>query len=310
MNVLLVGTGKMARAYAKVLSAQKIPTRAIGRAEEHAKKFSEETGIETRVGDIEKYLQETSATPERAIVAVNVGALAEVALALIRAGAKNVLLEKPGGATPEAIRAVAKEAETLKTSVILAYNRRFYASALKAEEFIREDGGVKECAFDFTERLSVLDLPLSPLLKRNWFLANSTHLVDLAFFLAGKPKTLDARTDVGERWQQPSIFSGNGTTERGAAFSYSSNWEKEGRWRVEIKTHKRELLFMPLEKLQERREGQWREISLDDALDVEYKPGIYREVQAFMREDRARFPTIGDQAEMLPWYEKIGGLSL
>lgn len=66
---------------------------------------------------------------------------------------------------------------------------------------------------------------------------------------------------------------------------------------------------MPLEKLQVRGGDteEWRDVPIDETLDLAYKPGLYREVEAFLRGATDRFPTIQDQERALAWYEKIGG---
>ena len=102
-----------------------------------------------------------------------------------------MLLEKPGGINAEEIRQVRDKAKATRTKVWIAYNRRFYASVLKAQEIIRNDGGVKSFNFEFTEWPHIiLDKVESEVAKNNWFLVNSTHVVDMAFLLGGFPENM------------------------------------------------------------------------------------------------------------------------
>ena len=169
---------------------------------------------------------------------------------LLQANVKRVLVEKPAGLNCDQIRKVADETKKQKAEVLVAYNRRFYASTLKAKEFLKEDGGVTSFNFEFTEWSHEIEkLKKAPGVKENWFLANSTHVVDLAFYLGGKPKEICCYTGGGLEWHPTaSIFAGAGVSETGALFSYQANWESAGRWSLEILTKKHRLIFRPLEK--------------------------------------------------------------
>ena len=77
-KIWVVGTGAMAREYAKVLKALSADFTAIGRSQTNAERFSEETGCHTLSGGIEKVLSGNTDIPDRAIVAVSVDQLAPV----------------------------------------------------------------------------------------------------------------------------------------------------------------------------------------------------------------------------------------
>ena len=81
-----------------------------------------------------------------------------------------------------------------------------------------------------------------------------------------------------------SIFSGAGITDHQALFSYSANWEAPGRWGVEVLTRKHRLIFRPLEKLKIQKIDSFERlcVSIDDKLDIKYKPGIYEQTKAFL----------------------------
>jgi len=68
--------------------------------------------------------------------------LAPAAIQLIKSGFKNILLEKPAGLNEQEIKELAQTASHYNATVLVAYNRRFYASVLKAKEIIEQDGGV------------------------------------------------------------------------------------------------------------------------------------------------------------------------
>ncbi len=308
-NIWLVGTGLMGIEYCKVLQSLDVPFEVIGRGTESAKKFESRSGIVPKTGGMAEYLRNSISIPEHAIVAVSVEQLASVAIQILETGVKKVLVEKPGGLTTKEIESVAQIAKRKNAEVFVAYNRRFYSSVFKAEDIIHEDGGVTSFHFEFTEWSHIIEgLQKAQGVKENWFYVNSTHVLDLAFFLGGKPKKIASFTSGGTSWHpHASVFTGAGVSESGALFSYQANWEAPGRWGVEILTKKHRLILRPLEKLQVQNVGdlEVKPIPIDDELDIKFKPGLYREVKSFLNDDQSRFLTIYDHVRSFSFYETI-----
>lgn len=99
-------------------------------------------------------------------------------------------------------------------------------------------------------------------------------------------------------------------SKKGALFSYQSNWTAPGRWAVEVLTNKHRLYLKPLESLQIQNLAPVAvdPVEIDDYLDKEFKPRIYRQVQSFLEEiDDGKKVTIAGQVEHLQYYEKIAG---
>ncbi len=312
-SVLLVGSGPMAVEYAKVFKALNLNPVTVGRGPTSAEKFTAQTGFAAATGGIDAWLADTTNhLPDYAVVAVGEKWIGTTALALLSRGVRHLLLEKPGGHTATDIRAVAKKAAEGKSTVNVGYNRRFYASVEAAKKIIEQDGGVTSFNFEFTEWGHVVSgIEKEAGVKEEWLLANSTHVMDLAFHLGGRPKELSAFTSGGVAWHPTaSVFAGAGIATNGALFSYQANWEAPGRWSVEMLTRKHRLIFRPMEKLQIQKIGSVaiEGAEIDDALDTQYKPGLFKQVEAFMagRTD-VRLPTIANQVEMLEWYLRIRG---
>ncbi len=306
-SILIVGTGYMGREYARVLKAQGVNFIVVGRSQKSVKLFKTETEVNAVSGGIRRWLK-SNPPPSKAIVAVTEDQLGIVTRELINAGCKKILVEKPGGFNAKEILKISKEAKKMKTTVYIGYNRRFYASVQKALEIIRKDGGVKSFNFDFTERSYIVEkLKQSLKIKKEWFLHNSTHVIDLAFFLGGWPNKMSSYENGGLDWHPTSsIYSGAGVSSSGALFSYHANWESAGRWSIEIMTPKNKLIFRPLEKLQIQKYGSMsvEELLLDDKLDIEFKPGLYLQVKAFLQ-NKIKLLTIREQAKKLKYYSII-----
>jgi len=285
-NIWLIGAGYMAVEYAKVLQGMNIPFKVVGRGIKSAMNFEKKTGITVQTDGVNNFLEQTKELPFAAIVAISAEQLTKATLLLLKKGVKHILVEKPAGLNLEELKELNREVKNQKADVFVAYNRRFYASTLKAREIINEDGGVTSFNFEFTEWSHIIkDLKKPDILKKHWFLANSTHVVDLAFFLGGVPKKIKCYTTGGLSWHPTaSIFCGAGVTEQGSLFSYHSNWEAPGRWSVEILTRRHRLRFKPLENLHIQKIGSlnYEEVILDDKLDHDFKPGLYKQVENFI----------------------------
>lgn len=316
-RVMIIGAGDMATEYAKVLTAMGTDYVIIGRGEESAARCEELSGHEVLRGGVEKYIAENESLPAKAIVTVYPLMLKDVTIQLINAGVKSILVEKPAGINKFEIKELCEVAEKANTEVYVAYNRRFYSSVEKAREMIKEDGGVTSFNFEFTEwshKIEGLNKPKDEL--EGWFMANSTHVVDLAFFLGGEPAEISSYVHGNLSWySKASAFSGAGITKNGAVFSYKANWESAGRWSVEVLTNKHKFIFEPLEqlKIQNRGEIQVSQVDLDDDLDNKFKAGLFKQVEAFLGENREKMIEIHEHSRFADIYEQMeknGYLSL
>ncbi len=309
--VWLVGSGGMSVDYAKVLSALAVPFHAIGRGTTSASEFRAKTGVTVIEGGLAAFLGTRPRLPSAAIVAVGVEALAGAVKSLLEFGVTRILVEKPGALRRAEIVALADLARSRGAQVLVGYNRRFYAATRRAVEMIAEDGGVKSMHFEFTEwghEIRGLDKPRAVL--EAWFLANSTHVVDLAFHLGGKPVEINAHTSGSLDWHpSAAVFAGAGRTDRGAIFSYQANWDAPGRWGVEVLTTSHRLIFRPMETLQVMRSRSVKiePVAIDDAIDRQFKPGLHLQVSRFLAGRVDGFCTLDEQASKWDLYCRIAG---
>ena len=307
----LIGAGPMAVEYARVLISMKINFITIGRGKKSAQDFEEKTGVKVITGGLKQYLESGRSIPYKVIVATGVEMLKDTVVTLLDCGVKSILCEKPGGINNEQVKELSKSTEKAGANVLLAYNRRFYSSVMKAKELIALDGPVRSFHFEFTEWSHVIaPLPKPREVKENWFLANSSHVVDLAFYLGGVPKEICCYTSGSLDWHSAaSAFSGAGISETGALFSYMANWDAPGRWAVEILTNKNRYYFKPMEKLQVQKLGSVAvdPVEIDDEIDKQYKPGLWRQTEAFLSEENEDFISIHDQLKLASIYKKMAG---
>ena len=298
-NIIIVGSGPMAMDYAKVLISQDKKFDVIGRGEESAAKFEIQTGVKPFIGGLEKYLDHNSlGVNSYVIITTGTEALMYSLLLVLKAGAHKILIEKPAAISIEELIQNEEKLKPYYKKVFIAYNRRFYASVIEAQKMIEEDGGLQTMHFEFTEWAHVIGpLEKAPGVKENWFFANSTHVVDLAFYLAGQPVQWQAYSKSGSlKWHSKTNFTGAGITEKGVLFSYLSNWESAGRWAVELLTEKRRIYLKPMEgtSIQEKGTVAIVEHKFDNAADLEFKPGLKKQLEAYLNDDETKLLNIKD----------------
>ncbi len=314
-KVLVVGTGYMAREYLKVLNGLNLDYEVVGNRQESVDKLESEQGISAIPGGIDNYLNTTEDKniPTYAIVAVTTYRLYDVTRSLVLAGVKNILVEKPGVESIKQAEELIEHAKAKGVNIYIAYNRRFYTSVQELLRISEEDGGIESINFEFTEWRQSIEATSHPdNIKQKWFLMNSSHVVDLAFFLSGFPKEIQTSIKGSLPWHSSGcIYGGCGLTDRGIVFTYQANWDSPGRWGIEALTKKHRLYLRPMEKLaiQEKYSVSIEECKLEDQIDVDYKAGLMEEVRAFLElNDRQDdLCTLNEQMSILPVFSKISG---
>ncbi|MBP2531512.1 putative dehydrogenase [Rhizobium sp. PvP099] len=234
--------------------------------------------------------------PDAAIVALPVDKLAAAATSLAATGIKRILLEKPGCLTATEMEGVVEAAERSGSLVVIAYNRRFFASVIEARRRIAAADRILSVSFEFCEDADrVAALPTASHIKENWVLANSSHVIDLAFHLCGEPSRWSQETTGSLDWHSRGAdFRGLGETELGARFSYFADWRGPGRWGIEIVLPNERLILRPMEKLAVMPRGSFEAlpVEIDDTLDREFKAGLYLQLMGFLDTDiDANLPT-------------------
>jgi hypothetical protein len=182
---------------------------------------------------------------------------------------------------------------------------------LKVQELIEEEGGVRTFNFELTEWSHVIEkLKKGDGVLSKWFLGNSTHVADLAFYLGGQPKEMSCFTSGSLTWHpSSSAFAGAGKTKEGALFNYGADWESAGRWSVEVLTKENRYILRPMEALQVQKRGTIPvlNVEVDNKLDEEFKPGLYCQVASFLDGDNSKLCGISEQREMIKLYERMAG---
>jgi len=311
MKLILVGCGPMAIEYAKVLNAQNQDFITIGNTQKGALNYENEINEKVILGGLELWLKNNSNLDfnhHKVIITVNENLLGTISRLVLKYGFKDILVEKPGGLDIDDIINLNSEALVNKANVYIGYNRRFFSSTLKVIELIEHDGGITSFNFEFTEWGHIIkNLSQRKEILNEWFIQNSSHVIDLAFHIGGSPLEMKSFVSGGEEWHSKgTIFSGAGISKKNALFTYNANWESAGRWWVEFLTNKNRYVMKPMEQLFVQKRGSiaLEKIELKDELDQDFKPGLYKQVEAFLKFPE-KLMKIEEQVEKLPHYDKM-----
>ncbi|PEY36307.1 myo-inositol 2-dehydrogenase [Bacillus cereus] len=309
-EILLVGTGKMGKEYGKILNHLGYKYGAVTRSEESALSFFKEIGVAAQSGGLEKYIEtHKNHPPSKAIVTVNVEQLKQTGNLLIDWGVKEILLEKPGGVNSAEVMELKTKAEMYpSTHLYIGYNRRFYQSVEYLLNRFNQGEKIQSIHFNFTELSHVIqDSHFPNSVKDNWLFANSSHVIDLAFFIAGFPVNMKhVKMDHLSWHPKGAAFAGCGTTEKNVLFSYHADWRSPGRWEIEVMTKDNKYILMPLEKLFVQKKGSFQtlEVGFSSKIDMDFKAGLYNQTKSFLT-DKRKLVTIEEQIHISRWIAKI-----
>ena len=308
-KILLVGVGPMGREYIKVIKElqkkYKIELTCACQSEKSRKEIMHLYNIEAYTSEISSLIN-TSGKFDLCIVATNVENLFDITNLLIRCnGAEKILIEKP-------VSFKNSEIDYLKKfqDIFVAYNRRFYSSVKILKEMTNNFNDVSSIHFDFTELIhSLRNKEISENIRRNWLIANSSHVIDLASFISG---TIDMKKSIFHvkgklDWNGgPINFFGMGQTDREIPFTYNSDWNSASRWGVQVKSSSYNFLLQPLEELKFNEIGTFKvEVEPISQKDTLFKPGLYDQVNAFLDQDYTYLCTMHQHANNFKVFNAI-----
>jgi predicted dehydrogenase len=309
----IYGTGAMAPVYLEGLIGSGIAADRIvvvGRRGEAARAVAAHHGAHAAALGCEGEYRPTSA-----IVAVTPDALPSLTRCALDAGARKLLIEKPGALDSSELSKLHDAVVAAGANAHVVFQRRFLPAVARCQDLIREDGGAIACFFEMTEIeqhvLSFREKQGWPQANfARWGLVNPIHVLDLAVWLVGEPLELEPRREGSLSWHPSgATFSGTSTSNTGAALVYLATWGTAGRWRIEVTTRHRRLFLCPLESLDQQLSGSFAITKVDIPSEpAGAKPGFTALFKEFLASDGpSRLPDLKQTARLLGTAERIFG---
>jgi len=288
---LVIGSGKMGYAHCEVF-ADLIKGRVAVWAPTSTRQVAiEKLGIAFYSNQLEDVIDQVQ--PTHVVVASPVETLTSISKKVLSLGIKNILIEKPAFLNRADGLSLMEHAKSFRANICIGYNRRFYSSILTAEKMIKDAGEtVDSVIFEFNEQPFTAEQinKFDPSVRERWLICNSMHVIDSAFLPTGLPDVKQSSfiTRGSTDWHRSGgIFAGSGLTDGGAVFSYHANWHGPGRWNFCWITRTMRYIFCPLETLGVMPHGSFvtNNVDFDAKADVRFKPGLYRQNNAFLNGD-------------------------
>jgi len=276
-SVLLIGGGEISKEYLKSLLQLNIPNiTVVTKTGNFIRDFCNSNKIDLLIGGFEKNLI-SCGVKDLVIVTTPTELLIPAAELAVKAGNKNILIEKPGSWYH-------KKLSSLKfngVKIRIAYNRIVYPNFYKLKTLIEKEGGITSCRFTFTEWLDRIDFTKYQKNEyRFWGISNSLHVITMAMELIGIPKKLTVHKSGSLKWHKSgSTFVGSGISVKNIPFSFHADWGSGGRWGIEIMTKENLYELIPLEELYVTPKYSTKKIQVQfKSAFSDTKPGITEEI--------------------------------
>ena len=122
--VWIIGAGQIAKVYAEILIDLKQDFAVIGKSKKETNFFEKKYKVKTYSGGLSKF-QKKDLNIKNVIVATSISSLYSCCIILLKLGATNILLEKPGALSINELKKIKKLSNQKKSNVHIAYNRDF-----------------------------------------------------------------------------------------------------------------------------------------------------------------------------------------
>ncbi len=280
INLGVIGSGPIASKHLDVLAAldgvqiAALCSRRAGPRDALARQY----GVPAQFEHVDALLQQPM---DGVLVLVAPDALAGVAAATLKRGIPT-FLEKPPGLTFREAEALAELAERRRVPNQVGLNRRFYSVITSARTAIEQSGALFGVRIEAPEAIArARAAGRSEDLLRHWIAANSLHAIDLLRYFGG-----NVRARHLARRPDPQITETSLAAliefESGAIGQYTAHWGSPGRWSASLYGRGVSAFLTPFESgVLRHADGREEAIAVDD-LDVRFKPGFYKQLEAFV----------------------------
>lgn len=279
IHIAIIGAGTMARQHILAFQDQaNVKIQAIhSRTRSKAEVLAQEFNIPIVANSITELYEQSKA--QLVIVCVPELQANAVAKACFKLN-WTVLLEKPAGYHWLDANDIAEAALQAPQAVFVAFNRRFYQSALSIAADLNARDEPRYIRVQDQQNFSEARAHQHPEeVVQKFMYANSIHVIDLiCYFARGNiTKVVPIVPWQGDATQ---IMLGYVEFDSGDKALYEGIWQGPGPWACSISTPSRRWEMRPLEKaiVQNKNERTLSETA-SDPLDTSYKAGFYRQAE-------------------------------
>ena len=302
---LIFGTGRIASEYANCLSSVDLPFAFCGRRRGAVDDIAQRFNTYGYVGLDE--IPENGQRYSHAIICISIDdsfVLLEQIIRLTKI--PNILAEKPAALSHRELLSLQKLEEEKGKYIRIGYNRRFYSSVQKARQIAKHEGltSMKIIFNEATDRIPFDKFSKNVL--QHWIHANSSHVLDAGFYIAGSPHNIDHLNEdkVGQDSLIGRTFEALAIGED-CEINLEADWSKPGSWLIQFETGSARYVLSPIEKLYEvMANGETKlinEVSSDGL-----KPGFLEQLMSFTNQSKsAELLTIEEQAHHLKLYQQL-----
>ena len=276
----IIGAGSISEKHLEVLSSldnisiEAISSRTLSKAKKLAKKFN----IKFVYKDYLDFFSKLNL--DGILILVSPENIYKVTKILLKYK-KPLFIEKPIGLNISETEKLINSNKIYKTLTMVGLNRRFYSVFHKGIKKINEKGKLLGLHIEGHERFwKIGNIDRPKIILDNWIYANGTHTIDLLRFFGGDIKYINTfTTKLKER--NGDQFVASLEFDSGSLGTYTSHWFSPGGWSVKLYGVGVTVEYKPLEKgIWINTDFQEREITPDE-VDLKYKPGFYRQMEAF-----------------------------
>lgn len=246
INVLLIGCGNIAHHYASFFKREQVKFSIHGRSLNNTVSFASKYAVDSFT------CEERDEAPvyeefTHVILAAPIELLSSYVNRLKAFKHLQILCEKPGFLNWSEL-----DSYQQCNNLWFAFNRRFYETTKKLKEYLELSSFLK-IKVEFDERIFQVEQSKKIReVKDRWMLANSSHVIDLAFYLLDYnvdfKKFINGRMG-GISWHPSGRFFHSSYLSDNIQLTFDSSWNGLGGWSVYVATEDSDYELKPLEKL-------------------------------------------------------------
>ncbi len=208
IRIAVAGAGKMARSHLEVLK-QLNGVQLVGissRTKESGQKLANDFPIQNSFQKTEEMIEKSK--PDAIIIAVSHSATVEATTLALKAGIP-CLVEKPAGYNSDEVLSLVKLAEKHNVLNLVALNRRFTGTVLKAYHTITQFGSLRGIQLTCNEPISRIRQSgkFESWICDKWLIANTIHYIDLLRYFGGDIDAISGfgRSDFEKNGENSSV---------------------------------------------------------------------------------------------------------